>query len=103
MEVVYSPHVSKFTDDLSDDLASRFDQMILLLEERGPALRMPYSKPLGRGLFELRTVGAVHLRVLYFFYKNKVFLARGFIKKRRTLGRHEIEQAFVLKKFVAGI
>ncbi|TSA43898.1 type II toxin-antitoxin system RelE/ParE family toxin [bacterium] len=103
MEIVYSPQVSKFTDGLSDDLASRLDQMVLLLEERGPMLRMPYSKPLGRGLFELRTVGAIHLRVLYFFYENKAFLARGFIKKRRMLGRHEIDQALVLKRLVAGI
>ncbi len=103
MEIFYSPQVSKFTDDLSDDLASRLDQMILLLEERGSMLRMPYSKPLGRGLFELRIVGAVHLRILYFFYENKVFLAHGFIKKRRTLGHHEIEQAFALKRFVARI
>lgn len=103
MEVVYSPQMSKFTDGLSDDLASRLDQMILLLEEHGPTLRMPYSKPLGQGLFELRTAGAVHLRALYFFYENKAFLACGFIKKRRSLGRHEIEQALVLKKLVARI
>lgn len=95
--------MSKFTDGLSDNLASRLDQMVLLLEERGSTLRMPYSKPIGQGLFELRTAGAVHVRVLYFFYENKAFLARGFIKKRRALGRHEIEQALVLKELVAGI
>ena len=103
MEVVYMPQVSKFTDGLSDDLASRLDQMVLLLEERGATLRMPCSKSLGKGLFELRVVGAVHVRILYFFHGNKAFLARGFIKKRRVLGSHEIEQAHMLKKLVARI
>ena len=36
------------------------------LEERGPALREPYSKPLGDGIFEVRAkAGSDISRVLY--------------------------------------
>lgn len=38
------------------------------LEERGPALREPYSKPLGDGIFEVRAKQGTDIsRVLYFF------------------------------------
>lgn len=102
MEVVYSPQVSKFTEKLSDELASRLDQMILILEERGANLRMPYSRSIGKGLFELRVVGAIHVRIIYFFYDAKAYLAQGFIKKRNSLGRHDIEQALTVKNSIEG-
>ena len=43
-----------------------------LLELKGPALREPYSKPLGDGIFEVRAKqGSDISRVLYFFCSGK--------------------------------
>ena len=65
------------------------------LEERGPALREPYSKPLGDGIFEVRTkVGSDISRVLYFFVIGKrIILTNGFVKKTQKTPSSEIERA----------
>ena len=64
-----------------------------LLENRGTALREPYSKSLGNGVFELRIKqGSDITRVLYFFYVgNKAVLTNGFTKKTNKTPREQIE------------
>jgi phage-related protein len=66
---------------------------IQLLEENRHLVRMPLSKPLGGGLFELRIVGAVHIRILYFFYKDQIFIVHGFFKKTRKIESDDIHFA----------
>lgn len=58
-------------------------------------LRMPYSKHLDDGIFELRgKVGSDISRVLYFFYYGgKIVLTNGFIKKSQKTPTSEIEKA----------
>ena len=69
--------------------------LIGLLEEMGPGLRMPYSEHLGEGIFELRTeVGSDITRVLYFFIEGrKAILTHGFVKKTQKTPAKEIERA----------
>ena len=66
---------------------------IELLENSGTALREPYSKSLGNGVFELRIKqGSDITRVLYFFYVgNKAVLTNGFTKKTNKTPREQIE------------
>ena len=66
-----------------------------LLEALGPQLRMPYSKHLGDGIFELRMeLGSDITRVLYFFVVNKkAVLTHGFIKKSQKTPPSEIIRA----------
>ena len=68
---------------------------IKLLEHNGPQLREPYSKPLGDGIFELRTkVGTDISRVIYFFFVGKkAVLTNGFVKKSEKTPKSEIEIA----------
>ena len=65
------------------------------LEERGPMLREPFSKPLGEGVFEIRAKqGSDISRVLYFFVVGKkVILTNGFVKKTQKTPSREIEKA----------
>ena len=62
------------------------------LEEKGPQLREPFSKPLGDGIFEIRAKqGSDISRVLYFFViGRKVILTNGFIKKTQKTPASEI-------------
>lgn len=66
-----------------------------LLELQGPALREPYSKPLGNGIFEVRAKqGSDISRVLYFFVVGrKIILTNGFVKKTPKTPPREIERA----------
>ena len=68
---------------------------ISLLEYKGPSLRMPYSKDLGDGIFELRIIlGSDITRVLFFFVDDKkVILTHGFTKKTMKTPPSEIERA----------
>ncbi|MEK6201789.1 MAG: type II toxin-antitoxin system RelE/ParE family toxin [Desulfobulbaceae bacterium] len=54
-----------------------------LLEEFGPSLRMPHSKALSDGLFELRANGREGIgRVFYcFLIGQQVVVLHGFVKK----------------------
>lgn len=66
-----------------------------LLSERGNALREPYSKSLGDGIFELRCrLGTDQTRTLYFFFSGaKIVMTNGFIKKTPKTPPQEIELA----------
>jgi phage-related protein len=58
------------------------------------ALREPDSKPLPYGLFEIRTVGAIHSRGIYVYQREKtIFLLRVFIKKTQKTPSAEIRLA----------
>ena len=69
--------------------------MLAFLEEKGPALREPYSKPLGDGIFEVRAKQSSDItRVLYFFVVGqKAILTNGFVKKTARTPPAEIERA----------
>lgn len=64
--------------------------LLNLLQERGNRLRMPHSKPLGGGLFELRRF---HVRIFYMFRSGRrITLLDGMVKKQdqippKVLGR----------------
>lgn len=92
--------VQDFLDSLDDKMAAKMYGMIKLLEEYGPALRMPYSEHLQNGIFELRAkVSSNITRVLYFFYVNKkIILTNGFVKKTQKTPKKELLTAMKYKK-----
>lgn len=87
--------VKEYLDSLSPKLRSKTLRSILLLEEFGTELRMPYSAPIGDGVFELRSiVGKNITRLLYFFVEgNSAILTNGFTKKTKKTPKREIEKA----------
>jgi len=71
-----------------------------ILQEWGNALREPYSKPMGDGVFELRIKFAGDItRLFYFFHVGKtIVVTNGFIKKTGKTPRAQIELAKKYKK-----
>ena len=52
--------------------------------------RPPLSKPIGGGLFELRHVGKLNTRVLYFFSEGqRIILVHGIRNKAREISRRD--------------
>jgi phage-related protein len=70
-----------------------------ILSEYGNALRAPYSKAVGNGLFELRIKFAGDIiRIFYFFYMdNIIVLTNGFVKKTQKTPKREMELALKYK------
>ncbi len=87
--------VQNFLDTLEPKMKAKALRTIDLLEKNGPALRPPYSSPLGNGIFKLRVRQSSDItRVLYFFYfGKKAVLTNGFVKKKQKTPRSEIELA----------
>lgn len=56
--------------------------------------RPPLSKPLGRGLFEMRHVGKLNTRVLYIFFRGRrIVLLHGIRSKGRSIPPRELRVA----------
>lgn len=102
MHIIYLPKAADFVVGLNNPLDGRVRRMIRLLETSGNELRMPFSKSIEGGIFELRVVGAVHVRLLYFFYKGEAIVVHAFTKKTQQLSRRDIEYALRARKmFIA--
>ena len=87
--------VKDFLDGLEPKMRAKALYGLSVLEEYGNALREPYSKPIGDGLFELRIKFASDItRIFYFFIVgNKIILTNGFVKKTAKTPPGEIKRA----------
>jgi phage-related protein len=85
----------EFLKELEPKMNAKAIKQMQLLAEFGPDLKMPYSKHLEDGIFELRMQAEGNIaRVLYFFISGKkIILTNGFIKKSEKTPLSEIELA----------
>ena len=76
-------------------ILAHYARLVELLEEFGPDLKMPYSFPMGKQLFELRPRGREGIgRALYCFLKGKrVVVLHAFIKKTQKTSEHDLKLA----------
>jgi putative addiction module killer protein len=101
--------VQDWLDSLPQPQLKMVAKKLILLEKCGNELKMPHSKPLKQGLFELREL-SFGLRIYYCFAGNKIIIllhaagkkaqpkdiahARGLIAKMEKEGR-----SYEVKKF----
>ena len=77
------------------DVLADYAHLLELLAEHGPNLRLPHSRALGSGLFELRPRGMVGTgRAFYCFLVGKrVVIVHAFIKKTQQTPDKELKLA----------
>ncbi len=88
-------------DEVTDWIAgladSEFDRVVVIVDrlvELGSSARMPLSRSLGEGLFELRfTLGPTARRITYRFTKDQRVILRTTFRKQRNNERPEIDRA----------
>ena len=97
----FTDKIKKEIDRFDVKIQVHIDELIILLENYGQKLRMPYSKPLGKGIFELRVLGVTHIRLLYCFYKNKAVILNIITKKQNKLSGKDILLAIKRKELLA--
>ena len=84
-----------FLKSLDKKMRAKLERSILLLQQVGPSLRLPYSEHLNDGIFEVRAKqGSNITRILYFFFVGKkIILTNGFVKKTQKTPKSQIELA----------
>ncbi len=93
-EVELHEEVAQWMDVLSDDDWERTVVIVDRLADLGSAARMPLSRSLGDGLFELRfALGPTARRVTYRFTKDARIILLTTFRKQRNNERHEIARA----------
>lgn len=87
--------VEDWMDSLEPKMRAKLIAMLELLEEKGNALRKPYTESLGDGIFELCVIQGNNIsRALFFFYiDQQIIVTNGFIKKQRKTPASEIQLA----------
>lgn len=92
--------VYDFIMGLPHGLREKATRDLELLQCYGHDLRMPYSKHISDGVFELRIRLANDIaRVFYFFYiGKKIIVTNGYVKKAQKLSRQELKRALEYKK-----
>ena len=77
------------------DLYADFLRLLSLIEEFGPMLRLPHSRAMGDGMFELRPRGRSGIgRAFYcFLVGRRVIIVHAFIKKTQKTPEREIKTA----------
>ncbi|MGH8910678.1 MAG: type II toxin-antitoxin system RelE/ParE family toxin [Egibacteraceae bacterium] len=92
--VEFEPEVSEWIIGLSPEERARVLRFIDLLEEQGNKLRMPRSRSLGEGLFELRfPLGRQERRITYGFGTGGRIVLLTVFRKQRHAERKEIDRA----------
>jgi len=77
------------------DILADYARLVELLSEHGPSLRLPHSRAIGDGVFELRPRGRAGIgRALYCFLVGKrVIVLHAFIKKTPQIPDRELKLA----------
>jgi phage-related protein len=78
-----------------DGILADFARIVELLMEFGPSLRMPHSRAMGDGLFELRSRGREGIgRAFYCFVMDqRVVILHAFVKKTQETPMQELRIA----------
>jgi phage-related protein len=78
-----------------DGILADYARLIELLIEFGPNLKMPHSRAMGKGLFELRPKGREGIgRSFYCFLAGRrIIILHAFIKKTHTTPEPELKIA----------
>lgn len=77
------------------DIVADYVRIVEMLMEHGPNLRLPHSRALGEGLFELRPRGRAGIgRAFYCFLLGKrVLVLHAFVKKTQQTPERELKLA----------
>lgn len=91
----YSERVRERVFDLPADILADYLRLLELLQEFGANLRLPHSRAIGNGLFELRPRGAEGIgRVFYCAQAGRnLVVLHSFVKKTQATPERELRIA----------
>lgn len=74
------------------DILADYARLVELLMEHGPNLRMPHSKAMGEGMFELRPKGKEGIGRAFYCYlvRRRVVVVHAFVKKTQQTPERDL-------------
>ncbi|MFZ4857150.1 MAG: type II toxin-antitoxin system RelE/ParE family toxin [Desulfuromonadaceae bacterium] len=99
----YSEEVRLEIAALPVGIRASYTRLSNLLEEFGLDLRMPHSRAMGGGLFELRPKGREGIARVFYCMKvgRKIIILHSFIKKTNETPKRELDLAHRRQKEIA--
>ena len=99
----FHPRVRDEIEGWPVGILADYARLVELLVEFGPDLRMPHSRTMGGGLFELRPRGPEGIgRALYCYVTGqRIIVLHAFVKKTRATPERDLSIARKRKKEVA--
>lgn len=85
--------IESFISEQVQPTKAKITRMILVLEQYGPNLGMPYSKKIDGDLWELRISGKEAVRIFYTVKENNIILLHIFKKKTEKTSQKELKLA----------
>ncbi len=100
----YSEEVRREIDALPVGIRASYARLTDLLQEFGLDLRMPHSRAMGGGLFELRPKGREGIARVFYCMKvgKRIIMLHSFIKKTQETPKREIDIARCRQKEISG-
>jgi phage-related protein len=91
----FHPRVKAEIESWPDGILADYARLVELLMEFGPNLRMPHSRAMGSGLFELRPKGKEGItRMFYCFVVNqRIIILHAFVKKNQETREQDLRTA----------
>lgn len=91
----FHPRVKAEIESWPDGILADYARLVELLMEFGPNLRMPHSRAMGSGLFELRPRGKEGAtRAFYCFAVNqRIVILHAFVKKTQQTRKKDLRIA----------
>ena len=100
---LFGEDIGRFLQSLDITTRAKTDVLLDALSAHGSKLRMPYSKALGGGLFELRVQSVVQARIFYSFHRNRAILLHAFVKKSMRIAEKELFVARARQRLIDGV
>ncbi|EKD75521.1 MAG: hypothetical protein ACD_44C00108G0003 [uncultured bacterium] len=93
--IYYNENLQEWVDQMPVGIRAAYTKLTELLTDFGMDLRMPHSRPMGGGLFELRPKGKEGIaRIFYCTMAGKqIVMLHGFIKKTQETPNKESDIA----------
>jgi len=86
--------VQDFIFKMQPSTQGKMTRLLDMLENFGPELTMPHTRPMGGGLYELRVRGRQEVRIFYIFAKGStIYLLHAFQKKSQETPKKELALA----------
>jgi len=91
----FNEKVVKETHNFPKGILANFLHIVEMIEEFGPSLGMPYTSPIGNGLFEIRAKGKEGIgRSLFCMEKGKeIVILHSFVKNTQKTPKKELDIA----------